>query len=106
MTSNISDVATSGTAIGTGALLSQSSYRQQVGLGTVGLGGNTQAFHYGMGVVVEGGWIVANPSLAGFGVEMAYLPAKKIDIAIVSTKGERSAVAPNYFPRKNSDIGR
>jgi hypothetical protein len=64
--------------------------------GTVGLGGNTRRFHYGMGLVVEGGWIVENPSLAGFAVEVAYLPAKKLTIAVVSTKGQRSEVDPNY----------
>jgi D-alanyl-D-alanine carboxypeptidase len=96
MTSNIADVASSGRAIGAGRLLSRRAHRAQVGPGTVGLDGNTRRFHYGMGLVVEGGWIVENPSLAGFGVEVAYLPAKKITIAVVSTKGQRSEVDPNY----------
>jgi D-alanyl-D-alanine carboxypeptidase len=96
MTSNIADVARSGRAIGAGRLLSRRAHRAQVGPGTVGLGGNTRRFHYGMGLVVEGGWIVENPSLAGFGVEVAYLPAKKLTIAVVSTKGHRSEVDPNY----------
>jgi D-alanyl-D-alanine carboxypeptidase len=96
MTSNIAEVASSGRAIGAGRLLSRRAHRAQVGPGTVGLDGNTRRFYYGMGLVVEGGWIVENPSLAGFGVEVAYLPAKKITIAVVSTKGQRSEVDPNY----------
>jgi D-alanyl-D-alanine carboxypeptidase len=96
MTSDISDVATSGRAIGAGLLLSPKAHRQQVGPGTVGLDGNTPTLYYGMGLLVEGGWIVENPSLAGFGVEVAYLPAKDLTIAVVSTKGQRSDVDPNY----------
>jgi CubicO group peptidase (beta-lactamase class C family) len=96
MTGNIADVARSGRAIGAGRLLSRRAHRAQVGPGTVGLGGNTRTFYSGMGLLVEGGWIVENPSLAGFGVEVAYLPASKITIAVVSTKGERSEVHPNY----------
>jgi CubicO group peptidase (beta-lactamase class C family) len=96
MTSNIVDVARSARAIGAGSLLSPSSYREQVGSRTVGLDGNTKAFHYGMGVIVQASWIVENPSLAGFGVEAAYLPAKKITIAVVSTKRPGSEIDPNY----------
>jgi D-alanyl-D-alanine carboxypeptidase len=96
MTSNIADVASSGRAIGAGRLLSRRAHRAQVGPGTVGLDGNTRRLYYGMGLLVEGGWIVENPSLAGFGVEVAYLPAKKLTIAVVSTKGHRSEVDPNY----------
>jgi hypothetical protein len=79
-------VARSARAIGAGSSLSPRSYREQVGSRTVGLDGDTKAFHYGMAVIVQGSWIVENPSLAGFGVEAAYLSAKKIIIAVVSTK--------------------
>ena len=96
MTTTIADLATSSRAIGTGRLLSRSAHREQVGPATAGLGGTTRKVYYAMGMPVMGGWIIQNPSLAGFGVMAAYLPSKRITIAVVSTKGERSEVGTNF----------
>jgi D-alanyl-D-alanine carboxypeptidase len=95
MTTTIADLATSSRAIGTGRLLSRRAHREQVGPATVGLGGTTREVYYAMGMPVLGGWIIQNPSLAGFGVMAAYLPSRRITIAVVSTKGERSEVGAN-----------
>jgi D-alanyl-D-alanine carboxypeptidase len=96
MTTTIADMATSSRAIGTGRLLSRRAHREQVGPATAGVGGNTREVYYAMGMPVLGGWIIQNPSLAGFGVMAAYLPSKRITIAVVSTKGERSEVDTNF----------
>jgi CubicO group peptidase (beta-lactamase class C family) len=99
ITSDICDLATSARAVGTGALLSPSSFRVQLNPGTVGLGGptatcpatvciaQTEAQHFGLGVIVSHGWIVQNPSFSGYAAFQAYLPAKHLAIAVSTTKG-------------------
>ena len=100
MTTHICDLARSAQAIGSGELLSRSAFREQLDPGTVGLGGptatcpatvclaNTEATHYGLGVLVLNGWIVQNPSFSGYAAVQAYLPAERLAIAVATTKGE------------------
>lgn len=73
-TTDICDLARSAAAIGSGDLLSPSSYKELLNPGTVGLGhpttkcpatvclANTKATHYGLGVLVLGDWIAQHPS--------------------------------------------
>ena len=49
-----------------------------------------EAYAYGLGVVLSGPWILQNPLLAGYGSVGAYLPSRKIAIAVVTTLGEES----------------
>jgi hypothetical protein len=44
--------------------------------------------NYGLGVVLSGSWILQNPLFGGYGGVEAYLPAKKIAIAVATTFGE------------------
>jgi D-alanyl-D-alanine carboxypeptidase len=100
VTTHICDLARSAQAIGSGELLSRSAFREQLDPGTVGLGGptatcpatvcltNTEATHYGLGVLVLNGWIVQNPSFSGYAAVQAYLPAERLAIAVATTKGE------------------
>lgn len=100
VTTHICDLARSAQAIGSGELLSRSAFREQLDPGTVGLGGptatcpatvclvNTEAKHYGLGVLVLNGWIVQNPSFSGYAAVQAYLPAERLAIAVATTKGE------------------
>ncbi|WP_370148799.1 serine hydrolase domain-containing protein [Streptacidiphilus sp. EB129] len=102
ITTDICDLARSAQAIGTGELLSSSGFRTQLDPGTVGLGGptkkcpstvclhNTEALHYGFTVLVENGWIIQNPSFAGYAAIQAYLPSKRLAIAVSTTKGPGS----------------
>jgi len=42
-------------------------------------------YTYGMGIVISGDWLVQNPLFSGEAGVMAYLPSKKIAIAITAT---------------------
>ena len=41
--------------------------------------------YYGLGVFVVDGWVVQNPSFAGYAATMAYLPSRKLAIAVTAT---------------------
>ncbi|MFF4577619.1 serine hydrolase [Streptomyces sp. NPDC001373] len=88
MTSTMADMATSFAAIGDGKLLSPRSHKAQLApVSTIAPGTS-----YALGLVVQNGWILQNPSFAGYAATVAYLPAKKLAIATVSTQGRGSTV--------------
>ncbi|MGW2620015.1 serine hydrolase domain-containing protein [Streptomyces sp. NPDC001500] len=99
ITQDICDLARSGQGIGSGELLSKSSFRTQLNPGTVGLGHATATcpasvclpmtknFHFGVGVVVKNGWVLQNPSFFGYAAVMAYEPHKRLSIAVSTTVG-------------------
>ncbi|GIE77959.1 hypothetical protein Aph02nite_39090 [Actinoplanes philippinensis] len=99
LTSDICDLETSARAVGTGRLLSAADQRTLLDPGTVGLGGptatcpaticvhHTEEHHYGLGVVVQDGWIKQTPSFAGYAAVQAYLPGRDIAIAVATTRG-------------------
>jgi CubicO group peptidase (beta-lactamase class C family) len=95
-TTTIDDMATSAVQVGTGSLLSRSSYEAMTGPNLVGFGASdpscapacrtqTDALNFGLGVVRSGSWILQAPSLGGYSATMAYLPSQKIAIAVVIT---------------------
>ncbi len=98
-TTDICDLAGSAQGIGSGRLLSRHSYQVQLDPGTPGLGAptatcpatvclkQTDAFHYGVGVIVKNGWVVQNPSFAGFAAVQAYEPGGRLAIAVSTTVG-------------------
>jgi hypothetical protein len=45
----------------------------------------TDAYTYGMGIVISGHWLLQNPLFAGEAGVAAYLPSKNIAIAIAVT---------------------
>jgi hypothetical protein len=45
----------------------------------------TDAYTYGLGVVITGNWLVQNPMFGGYGAIEAYLPSQKIAIAAAVT---------------------
>lgn len=94
-TSNIADLHRSAIAVGTGELLSPESYKAMV---STDLRGKTTPvegcptcvalndFHtYGLGVWITGDWIFQNPLFWGYAAVNAYLPSKKIAIAVAVT---------------------
>ena len=103
VTTHICDLARSAQAVGSGELLSPSSYRTLLDPGTVGLGGGTatcpaeiclkqtEAAHFGLGVIVVNGWVVQNPSFSGYAAIQAYLPSKRLAIAVSATKTAETA---------------
>jgi D-alanyl-D-alanine carboxypeptidase len=98
-TTDICDLARSARGIGTGELLSPRMFRIQLNPGTVGLGKptarcpktvclpNTEAHHFGFGVIISNGWILQNPSFSGYAAIQAYLPAQRLSIAVSATEG-------------------
>lgn len=98
ITTHICDLARSAEGIGSGELLSPRAYRTLLNPGTVGLGGGTarcpaticlkqtEAKHFGLGVIVINGWILQNPSFSGYAAIQAYLPSKRLALAVSATK--------------------
>ena len=95
-TTDINDLATTAVKVGTGALLSSSSYHAMTDPNLLGFGHTqsncapscfkqTNVYNYGFGVVRSGSWLLQNPLLSGEGTTEGYLPAQKIAIAVVVT---------------------
>ncbi len=94
-TSNIYDLEATAVGIGSGKLLSRESYQKMV---STELRGKTRAqpgcttcapmtdgYTYGLGIVISGGWLLQNPMFAGYSAVEAYLPEKKVAIAVAAT---------------------
>jgi CubicO group peptidase (beta-lactamase class C family) len=95
-TTTIDDMITTAVKVGTGALLSKSSYEAMTGPHLLGFGKKqdncgpscdtqTNFYNYGLGVVRSGSWLLQNPLIGGYAAIAAYLPSKKIAIAVVVT---------------------
>jgi CubicO group peptidase (beta-lactamase class C family) len=95
-TTTIDDLITTAVAVGTGKILSESSYKEMTEPKLLGFGERmpgcqpscfpqTIYYNYGLGIVRRGDWIVQNPLLSGLGVSEGYLPSEKIAIAIAVT---------------------
>ncbi len=100
-TTNIYDMTRSAEAIGKGTLLSPASHKAQIATSLLGFGTSlpgcapvchtlNRNYNYGLGVVRSGSWILQNPLFAGTGSIMAYLPSKRIAVAVVTTFGEKA----------------
>ena len=97
-TTNIYDMTTTAVAIGEGTLLSPESHRAQVAPDLLGFGSPLEGcltchtlderYTYGLGVILSGSWLLQNPLFGGFGAVEAYLPARKMAIAVATTFGE------------------
>jgi CubicO group peptidase (beta-lactamase class C family) len=106
-TSDITDMTRTAIGLGSGRLLSRRSYLQQIdpriGFGKPQDGCErcrtlTRTIGYGLGVFRSGGWLFYNPLFAGYGGLEAYLPAKRISIAVVTTFGPGSFDATGTSP--------
>jgi CubicO group peptidase (beta-lactamase class C family) len=95
-TTTIGDMATTAVQVGTGALLSDSSYHAMTDPNLLGFGytdpscspscfTQVEGYNYGLGVVRSGSWILQNPLLAGISGTAAYLPSQEIAIAVAVT---------------------
>jgi CubicO group peptidase (beta-lactamase class C family) len=94
-TTNIYDMEATAVGIGSGKLLSKKSYDLLVSTDLRGkthpLPGCTtcaelnDGYTYGMGLVISGDWLLQNPLFAGEAAVEAYLPSKKIAIAVAVT---------------------
>ncbi|WP_412538359.1 serine hydrolase domain-containing protein [Longispora sp. K20-0274] len=95
-TTTIEDLDRTAIAVGTGKLLSPSSYHAMTDQSLLGFGQKldtcvpscfTQVtgYNYGLGVVRSGNWLLQNPLLGGYAATMAYLPAGKVAISVAVT---------------------
>jgi CubicO group peptidase (beta-lactamase class C family) len=97
-TTDIGDFAASMVAVGEGTLLSPESTAAQLDRGLLGFGEPQdgciscrtldERYNYGLGVVFRGPWIVQNPLFYGYSGLSAYLPERKLAIAVANTYGE------------------
>ena len=78
MTSTVGDILTSAAAIGEGTLVRPASHALQLAPLTAKFPPWNEKMWYGFGVFVINGWIVQNPSFAGYAATMAYLPERKL----------------------------
>ncbi|MCW2733485.1 MAG: penicillin-binding protein beta-lactamase class [Mycobacterium sp.] len=121
-TSNIYDLEATAVGIGSGKLLSRDSYEKMI---STDLRGKTRVqpgcttcapmvdgYTYGLGVVISGGWLLQNPMFAGYSAVEAYLPDKKIAIAVAATfapgafddEGNYSNTAEVLFRRIGAEL--
>jgi CubicO group peptidase (beta-lactamase class C family) len=95
-TTNIYDLTKTAVAVGTGRLLSRSSYHAMTDPNLLGFGHRQAncvpscfkqipAYNFGLGVVRAGSWILQNPLVSGYSATEAYLPSQKIAIAVAVT---------------------
>ena len=107
MVTDIRDLATSARAIGAGELVSSESHEEQIAPSLVGRSGATDTcpktvcnqqtpnLYFGLGTVVQGGWVLQNPLFFGFGGVQAYLPSEDLAIAAEATSDEDAEVGLN-----------
>ena len=94
-TTTIYDMEATAVGIGSGKLLTEDSYKKMV---STDLRGKTHkqpgcttcdemsnAYTYGLGIVISGNWLLQNPMFGGYGAIEAYLPSQKIAIAAAVT---------------------
>ncbi|KAF0652285.1 penicillin-binding protein, beta-lactamase class C [Cyanobium sp. Copco_Reservoir_LC18] len=96
----IHDMAASAEAIGTGRLLSPQSHRLQIAPTLRGFGRPIEGcatcatlgdfYTYGVGIVLSGPWLLQNPLFSGQAGVMAYLPSRRIAIAVAVTFDEEA----------------
>lgn len=95
-TTTITDMATTAVAVGTGKLLSSKSFHEMTDSKLIGFGTplpscagscftQVNGYNYGLGVVRSGSWQLQNPLLSGYSATEAYLPSKKMAVAVATT---------------------
>ena len=97
-TSNQDDLRAIIEAVGTGALLSDESHELQLAPSSVGLGSNTDARYYGMGISIVNEWLLTAPGLQGYHASIGYLRDAQLTVVIYFT------TTPEYDPTTRSTL--
>jgi CubicO group peptidase (beta-lactamase class C family) len=114
-TTNIYDMTKTAVGVGTGKLLSKSSYQAMTGPNLLGFGtkqANCSCFpqvniyNYGIGIVRSGSWLLQNPLYGGYAATEAYSPSQKIAIAVAVTFGPGAFDAQGNYNNSSDDIFR
>jgi CubicO group peptidase (beta-lactamase class C family) len=97
-TTDIYDLAATAEGIGSGRLLSRESYAKMTSTdlrgktttlpGCTTCAAQTDFYTYGLGVVISGSWLLQNPLFSGYAAVEAYLPSRRIAIAVAVTYDE------------------
>jgi D-alanyl-D-alanine carboxypeptidase len=94
-TSNIPDLLASAVEIGEGTLVSSNSHKLQLAPLIAKFKPWSEKTYYGLGVFLINGWVVQNPSFAGYAATMAYLPGRKLAIAVSITMDDGASLEGN-----------
>jgi CubicO group peptidase (beta-lactamase class C family) len=114
-TSTIYDLTRTAQGIGSGALLSKASYQAQTGPNLLGFGHaqagcscapQVEGYNYGLGIVRSGSWLLQNPLFSGYGATEAYLPSRKIAIAVAVTFAPGAFDAEGNYANSSDGIFR
>jgi CubicO group peptidase (beta-lactamase class C family) len=107
----IDDLNTTAVGIGSGRLLSPQSYQAMITKDLIGrtttLPGCTTCFPqsapytYGLGIVSTGDWVMQNPLFAGEAGAFAYLPSRRVAVAVAVTF-DQDAFDPTTGAYKNA----
>lgn len=113
-TTDIFDMTATADAVGSGSLLSKSSYKAMTGPNLLGFGSpqpncvpecftQVRGYNYGLGVVRSGSWLLQNPLLGGYSAATANLPKRKLSIAVASTFRSSAFDDQGNYPGNPSD---
>jgi CubicO group peptidase (beta-lactamase class C family) len=116
-TTTIDDMITTAVKVGTGALISKSSYEAMTGPHLLGFGKKQDncapscgpqinVYNYGLCVVRSGSWLLQNPLLGGYGAIEAYLPSRKIAIAVAVTFTPEAFDSEGNYPNASDGLFR
>ncbi len=114
-TTDIFDMTKTAEGIGGGTLLSKSSYEAQTGPHLLGFGSSlpgcscrqqVEGYNYGLGIVRSGSWLLQNPLFSGYAATEAYLPSKKIAIAVAVTFGPDAFDSEGNYSNSSDGIFR
>jgi CubicO group peptidase (beta-lactamase class C family) len=106
MTSDIADLLTSAVALGTGKLLSPESFKQQLAPTTARFKPWKEPSYYGLGIFTINGWVIQNPSFAGYAATMAYLPSRKLALAVTATMTPKASLDGNLSTTILKEVAR
>ena len=87
-----------------GTLVSPHSHSLQLAPLTAKFKPWSQSRFYAFGVFVDNGWVVQNPSFAGYAATMTYLPSWKLAVAVSVTAQEKSSLNGNLSTNVMKDI--
>ena len=91
--SDVCDLAVWEQAFGTGKLLTPESAVKITATTNVGLGGNTPALYFGLGTIVNNGWLVASGNFFGWHTATAYYAPTQTALVVTETEGPHTTKA-------------
>jgi D-alanyl-D-alanine carboxypeptidase len=105
MNAPVADVGRWVRALGTGELLSDKAFEQQMAPTTAGLGSMTADKFFSFGTGHLDGWLVMNPSYGGYNGLALYYPDSKTTIVVYATLGPTTNANLNNAVSMGKEIG-